>query len=132
MTEGAWSAPRSVRRASREDVPSSTLGGRREVLTRLSCLPRGITGGYRDHSFTSRFYGDTASAASAVHFGIAVLGLNYGFGGQMKVEEITGGAPYGATTITRPDAQRQPSENELAGARYQGRAVAETAAKFHG
>jgi NAD(P)H dehydrogenase (quinone) len=67
-----------------------------------------------------------------LHFGMTVVGLNYGFAGQMKVDEITGGAPYGATTIAGPDAQRQPSENELAGARYQGRAIAETAAKLHG
>ena len=67
-----------------------------------------------------------------LHFGMTVVGLNYGFAGQMKVDEITGGAPYGATTIAGTDAQRQPSENELAGARYQGRAIAETAAKLHG
>jgi NAD(P)H dehydrogenase (quinone) len=67
-----------------------------------------------------------------LHFGMTVVGLNYGFAGQMTVDEITGGAPYGATTIAGTDGQRQPSENELAGARYQGRAVAETAAKLHG
>jgi NAD(P)H dehydrogenase (quinone) len=67
-----------------------------------------------------------------LHFGVTVAGLNYGFAGQMKVDEITDGAPYGATTIAGPDAQRQPSENELADARYQGRANAETAAKPHG
>jgi len=67
-----------------------------------------------------------------LHFGMTVVGLNYGFAGQMKVDEITGGAPYGATTIAGIDAQRQPSENELAGARYQGRAIAATAAKLHG
>jgi NAD(P)H dehydrogenase (quinone) len=67
-----------------------------------------------------------------LHFGMTVVGLNYGFAGQMKVDEITGGAPYGATTIAGTDAQRQPSENELAGARYQGRAIAETATKLHG
>jgi NAD(P)H dehydrogenase (quinone) len=50
----------------------------------------------------------------------------------MKVDEITGGAPYGATTIAGTDAQRQPCENEFAGARYQGRAIADTAAKLHG
>ena len=61
---------------------------------------------------------------------MTVVGLNYGFAGQMKVDEITGGAPYGATTIAGPDAQRQPSEKELAGARYQGRAIAETAERF--
>ena len=66
-----------------------------------------------------------------LHFGVTVVGLNYGFAGHMKVDEITGGAPYGATTIAGLDAQRQPSENELAGARYQVRAIAETAAKLH-
>jgi NAD(P)H dehydrogenase (quinone) len=63
---------------------------------------------------------------------MTVVGLNYGFAGQMKVDEITGGAPYGAATIAGLDAQRQPSENELAGAPYRVRAIAETAAKFHG
>ena len=67
-----------------------------------------------------------------LHFGMTVVGLNYGFAGQMTIDEITGGAPYGATTIAGADARRQPSENELAGARYQGRAIAETAAKLHG
>src|ERR1700749_1760762 len=67
-----------------------------------------------------------------LHFGMTIIGLNYGFSGQMKVDEITGGAPYGATTIAGLDAKRQPSENELAGARYQGRAIAETAVKLHG
>ena len=55
-----------------------------------------------------------------LHFGMAVV-----FAGQMKVDEITGGAPYGATTIAGPDAQRQPSQNELAAARYQRRAIAQ-------
>jgi NAD(P)H dehydrogenase (quinone) len=50
----------------------------------------------------------------------------------MKVDEITGGAPYVATTIAALDAWRQPSENVLAGARYQVRAIAEIAAKLHG
>jgi len=44
-----------------------------------------------------------------LHFGMPVVGLNYGFAGQMKVDEITGGAPYGATTIAGLDAQRHPS-----------------------
>ena len=48
---------------------------------------------------------------------MTVVGLNYGFAGQMKVDEITGGARYGATTIAGLDAERQPSENELAGTR---------------
>ena len=67
-----------------------------------------------------------------LHFGMTVVGLNYGFAGQMRLDEVTGGAPYGATTITGGDGSRQPSENELAGARYQGRAIAETARKLRG
>ena len=67
-----------------------------------------------------------------LHFGMTVVGMNYGFQGQMKVDEMTGGAPYGATTITGSDGSRQPSANELAGARYQGKVIAETAQKLHG
>ena len=67
-----------------------------------------------------------------LHFGMTIVGLNYGFAGQMELNEVTGGAPYGATTITGGDGSRQPSENELAGARYQGRVIAETANKLHG
>jgi NAD(P)H dehydrogenase (quinone) len=67
-----------------------------------------------------------------LHFGMVIVGLNYGFAGQMGVKEVTGGAPYGATTITDGDGSRLPSENELAGARYQGRTIAETAKKLHG
>jgi NAD(P)H dehydrogenase (quinone) len=65
-----------------------------------------------------------------LHFGMTIVGLNYGFQGQMKLDEVTGGAPYGATTITGADGSRQPSANELDGARYQGRVIAETAAKL--
>ncbi|WBU30782.1 NAD(P)H:quinone oxidoreductase [Rhodopseudomonas palustris] len=67
-----------------------------------------------------------------LHFGMVVVGLNYGFGDQMRLDQITGGAPYGATTITGGDGSRQPSETELAGARYQGKTIAETAIKLHG
>jgi NAD(P)H dehydrogenase (quinone) len=67
-----------------------------------------------------------------LHFGMVVVGLNYGFAGQMGVKEVTGGSPYGATTITDGDGSRQPSENELNAARYQGRTIAETARKLHG
>ena len=67
-----------------------------------------------------------------LHFGMTVIGLNYGFSGQMELNDVTGGSPYGATTITGGNGSRQPSENELAGARYQGRAVAEAAKKLHG
>lgn len=67
-----------------------------------------------------------------LHFGMTVVGLDYGFAGQMGLDEVTGGSPYGATTITGGDGSRQPSENELAGARHQGRRVAETAKKLAG
>src|SRR6202012_4925003 len=67
-----------------------------------------------------------------LHFGMVVVGLDYGHAGQMTLDEITGGSPYGASTISAGDGSRQPSENELMGARYQGRKIAETAAKLHG
>jgi NAD(P)H dehydrogenase (quinone) len=65
-----------------------------------------------------------------LHFGMVVVGLDYGHAGQMTLAEITGGSPYGASTIAGGDGSRQPSENELVGARYQGRKIAETAAKL--
>ncbi len=67
-----------------------------------------------------------------LHFGMVVVGLDYGHAGQMTLDEITGGSPYGASTIAAGDGSRQPSANELEGARYQGRKIAETAAKLHG
>ena len=67
-----------------------------------------------------------------LHFGMVIVGLDYGHAGQMTIDEVTGGSPYGATTIAGGDGSRQPSENELTGARYQGRKIAETALKLHG
>ncbi len=67
-----------------------------------------------------------------LHFGMVIVGMDYGHAGQMTLDEITGGSPYGATTIAGGDGSRQPSENELVGARYQGRKIAETALKLHG
>jgi NAD(P)H dehydrogenase (quinone) len=61
-----------------------------------------------------------------------IVGLNYGYAGQMGVKEVHGGSPYGATTITDGDGSRMPSQNELDAARYQGRTIAETAKKLHG
>ncbi len=61
-----------------------------------------------------------------LHFGMTIVGLDYGFQGQMGHDKIRGGAPYGATTIAGGDGSRQPDEDELAGARYLGRRVAET------
>ncbi len=65
-----------------------------------------------------------------LHHGMVIVGLPYSFQGQMGVNEVTGGSPYGATTIADGDGSRQPSENELAGARFQGRHVAEITAKL--
>ena len=67
-----------------------------------------------------------------LHFGMVIVGLDYGHAGQMTLDEITGGSPYGATTIAGGDGSRMPSANELTGARYQGRKVAEVANKLHG
>jgi NAD(P)H dehydrogenase (quinone) len=65
-----------------------------------------------------------------LHFGLAVVGLDYGYAGQMGVKEVHGSSPYGATTIADGDGSRQPSEIDLGGARYQGKRIAETAAKL--
>jgi NAD(P)H dehydrogenase (quinone) len=67
-----------------------------------------------------------------MHFGMVIVGMDYGHAGQMTLDEVTGGSPYGATTIAGGDGSRQPTENELAGARYQGRKIAETARKLFG
>jgi NAD(P)H dehydrogenase (quinone) len=67
-----------------------------------------------------------------MHLGLIVVGLPYSFQGQLKLDEVTGGSPYGATTIAAGDGSRQPSANELDGARFQGRHVAEVAAKLFG
>lgn len=64
-----------------------------------------------------------------LHHGMVVVGLPYAYQGQMTLDEITGGSPYGASTITGGDGSRQPSENELNGARFQGEHVAKIAAK---
>jgi NAD(P)H dehydrogenase (quinone) len=70
--------------------------------------------------------------SNLLHFGMIVVGLDYGYAGQMTLNEITGGSPYGATTIAGADGSRKPSENELNGARHQGRRIAETAIKLRG
>ncbi len=67
-----------------------------------------------------------------MHFGLITVGLPYSFQGQMTLDEITGGSPYGATTLTGGDGSRQPSENELAGARFQGEHIAQVANKLFG
>ncbi|MCV3737853.1 NAD(P)H:quinone oxidoreductase type IV [Rhizobium sp. TRM96647] len=67
-----------------------------------------------------------------LHHGMAVVGLPYAFQGQMGVDEIKGGSPYGASTITDGDGSRQPSKVELDAARFQGAHVAKLAAKIAG
>jgi NAD(P)H dehydrogenase (quinone) len=66
------------------------------------------------------------------HHGMVLVGLPYAAAGQMTLDEISGGSPYGVTTIAGGKGERQPSANELELARYQGRRVAEVAAKLAG
>jgi NAD(P)H dehydrogenase (quinone) len=73
-----------------------------------------------------------STITNLMHFGMVIVGLPYSFAGQMKLDEVTGGSPYGATTIAAGDGSRQPSENELAAARFQGRHVAEISNKLFG
>lgn len=100
---------------------------------------RGVLNGKVGAAFTSsetQHGGQETTLFSIItnllHFGMVVVGLPYSFQGQMKLDEITGGAPYGATTIAAGDGSRQPSANELAGARFQGELVAQTAKKLFG
>jgi NAD(P)H dehydrogenase (quinone) len=65
-----------------------------------------------------------------LHHGMIVVGLPYTFQGQMRMDEITGGSPYGASTIAGAKGQRMPSENELSAALFQGRHVATIALKL--
>jgi NAD(P)H dehydrogenase (quinone) len=65
-----------------------------------------------------------------LHQGMIVVGLPYSFQGQMRIDEITGASPYGASTITGGQGERMPSENELAAARFQGKHVAAIASKL--
>lgn len=65
-----------------------------------------------------------------LHHGMVIVGLPYAFAGQTRIDEITGGSPYGASTIAGGNGERRPSENELAGARFQGSHVARIARKL--
>lgn len=67
-----------------------------------------------------------------LHHGLVIVGLPYSFQGQMTITEVVGGSPYGATTIAGGDGSRMPSAIELDGARFQGRHIAEIAAKLFG
>ena len=65
-----------------------------------------------------------------LHHGLIIVGLPYAYQGQMGVDEIRGGSPYGASTVTAGDGSRQPASHELDGARFQGKHVATIAAKL--
>ena len=67
-----------------------------------------------------------------LHFGMTIVGLPYSHAGQMSVEEIVGGTPYGATTVAGGDGSRRPTAIDLEGARHQGELVARTAVKLFG
>jgi NAD(P)H dehydrogenase (quinone) len=74
----------------------------------------------------------TSFHLTLLHHGMVIVGLPYSFAGNSEMEEISGGTPYGASTLAGSDGSRQPSANELAGARFQGRHVAEIAVKLAG
>ena len=66
------------------------------------------------------------------HHGMVIVPLSYAWQGQVGVDQIRGGSPYGMTLVTGSDGSRMPSELDLEGARYQGKRVAEIAARLHG
>jgi multimeric flavodoxin WrbA len=81
---------------------------------------------------TAKFMSLFSIITNLLHFGVTIVGLDYGHTGQMMTSEVTSGSPYGAATIAGGDGSRMPPENELAGARYQGRRIADVVAKLHG
>ena len=74
----------------------------------------------------------TSFHTTLLHHGMVIVGVPYSCAGLSKMDEVTGGTPYGATTLAGPDGSRRPSANELDIARFQGRHVAEIAAKLAG
>jgi NAD(P)H dehydrogenase (quinone) len=70
--------------------------------------------------------------ANLLHFGLIIVGLPYSHQGQMSIEEIVGGSPYGATTVAGGGGERQPGGLDLEGARHQGKLIAQTANKLFG
>lgn len=75
---------------------------------------------------------EAVAEGTLLHHGMIIVGVPYSEKRQMTLDEITGGSPYGASTIAGPDGSRQPSENELAIARFQGRWVAEITKRLVG
>ena len=72
----------------------------------------------------------TSFHTTLLHHGMVIVGLPYTFAGNSEMNEISGGTPYGASTLAGNDGSRMPSDNELAGARFQGAHVAQIAAKL--
>jgi NAD(P)H:quinone oxidoreductase type IV len=72
----------------------------------------------------------TSFHTTLLHQGMVIVGVPYSEQGLLKMDEVSGGTPYGATTLAKGDGSRQPSENELSIARFQGRHVAQIAAKL--
>ena len=94
---------------------------------------RGKVGGAFTSSATQHGGQETTLLSIIVnllHFGMTIVGLDYGYAGQMTLDQVSGGSPYGATTIAGGGGSRHPSDNDLAGARYQGRRIAEVAARL--
>ena len=73
-----------------------------------------------------------ATHMTLLHHGMVIVGLPYSFAGQSRIDQITGCSPYGASTIAGPEGDRTPTDNELDGARFQGKYVATIAAKLAG
>ena len=100
---------------------------------------RGALNGKVGGAFTStatQHGGQEATLFSIItnllHFGMTIVGLPYSYAGQMSIDEVVGGSPYGATTIAGGQGQRQPSEIDQGGARHQGELIARTANKLFG
>lgn len=98
---------------------------------------RGALNGKVGGAFTSsatQHGGNEATLFSIItnllHFGMTIIGLPYSYQGQMGIDEVKGGSPYGATTIAGGSGERQPSEADLGGARHQGELIARAAAKL--
>lgn len=86
-------------------------------------------------TFTASQHGGQETTLMSIHTnllhqGMVIVGLPYSFQGQLRLDEVTGGTPYGATTIAAGDGSRQPTGNELEGARFLGRHVAGITAKL--
>jgi NAD(P)H dehydrogenase (quinone) len=73
-----------------------------------------------------------SAQASLQHHGMIIVPLSYAYQGQMGNDMVRGGAPYGMTTTSDSDGSRQPSQQELEGAKFQGKRVAEITKKLHG